>query len=158
VRQGTATIEVTFADDRVTGTLMAGPQEMPIDQALEAPVFGSDSAFNLVVTALPLAEGYATTLRTFEVGMQQRTRLWTLAVAGSESVEVPAGSFETWRVAVEPLDDEGGGQTLWVTKAAPRLVVRSEGKLPPQMGGGAVTTELVSQGEAAEAEGGTATE
>ena len=147
--QGPATIAVEFADGRVTGALKAGPQEIAIDQALEAPVFGSDSALNLVVTALPLAEGYAATLRTFEVGMQQRTRLWSVSVAGSESVEVPAGAFETWRVAIEPLDGEGGDQTLWVTREAPRLVVRSEGKLPPQMGGGAVTTELLAQGEEA---------
>jgi hypothetical protein len=135
----------------VTGALKAGPQEIAIDQALEAPVFGSDSALNLVITALPLAEGYGTTLRTFEVGMQQRTRLWSVSVAGSESVEVPAGAFETWRVAIQPLDDEGGEQSLWVTREEPRLVVRSEGKLPPQMGGGAVTTELLAQGEAAAA-------
>jgi dipeptidyl aminopeptidase/acylaminoacyl peptidase len=147
--QGPATIAVEFADGKVTGALKAGPQEIAIDQALEAPVFGSDSALNLVVTALPLAEGYGTTLRTFEVGMQQRTRLWSVSVAGSESVEVPAGAFEAWRVAIQPLDGEGGEQILWVTREEPRLVVRSEGKLAPQMGGGAVTTELLAQGEAA---------
>ena len=157
-RQGVATVEVAFADDRVTGTLKAGAQEVPIDQELAAPVFGSDSALNLVVTALPLSEGYATTLRTFEIGMQQRTRLLSLSVVGSESVEVPAGSFETWKLALEPLDGEGGAQTLWVTRDEPRLVVKTEGKLPPQMGGGPVGTELVAQGEAAQPEAGATAE
>jgi dipeptidyl aminopeptidase/acylaminoacyl peptidase len=155
VRQGPATIEVEYGDGRVTGVLKAGPQEIAIDEELAAPVFGSDSAFNLVVTALPLAEGYGTTLRSFEVGMQQRTRLWSLEVAGAETVEVPAGGFETYRVAIEPLDGEGGGQTLWVTKDEPRMVVKGEGKLPATMGGGTILTELTGTGtpSAAEAEG-----
>jgi hypothetical protein len=146
VQQGPTTIEVEYGDGKVTGTIKAGPQEIPIDEELEAPVFGSDTALNLVITALPLAEGYETTLRTFEVGMQQRTRLWSVEVAGSESVEVPAGTYETYRVALEALDGEGGGQTLWVTRDEPRIVVKTEGKLPPSMGGGQVVTELTGTG------------
>lgn len=156
VQQGPATIEVEYGDGRVTGTLKAGPQEIPIDEELEAPVFGSDSALNLVITALPLVEGYETPLRTFEVGMQQRTRIWSVEVVGSESVEVPAGSYETFRVAIEPLDGEGGAQTLWVTKDEPRMVVRSEGKLPPAMGGGTVVTQLTGTGSEGAEEAGTA--
>ncbi len=140
--------------------LKAGPQEVAIDEELEAPVFGSDSAMNLVITALPLAEGYQTTLRTFEVGMQNRTRLWSAEVTGSESVEVPAGSFEAYRVAIEALDGEGGAQTLWVTMDEPRRVVKSEGKLPATMGGGTVVTELtgIGSGDGGEAEGAPADE
>ncbi|HSL83069.1 MAG TPA: hypothetical protein VLF66_09845, partial [Thermoanaerobaculia bacterium] len=106
------------------------------------------------------ADGYQTTLRSFEVGMQQRTRLWSLEVASAETVEVPAGSFETYRVAIEPLDGEGGGQTLWVTKDGPRRVVKGEGKLPPTMGGGTIVTELTGTGAeaAGDAEGSPAEE
>lgn len=55
-----------------------------------------------------------------------------------------AGEFETWKVALEPIDGEGGGQTLWVKKIPPRVVVKSETRLPPQMGGAQVTSELAS--------------
>ncbi|HMB39724.1 MAG TPA: hypothetical protein VKO85_11645, partial [Wenzhouxiangellaceae bacterium] len=57
---------------------------------------------------------------------------------------VPAGEFETWKVVVEPIDDEGGGQTLWVTREPPRVVVQAETVLPPQMGGATVNSQLVA--------------
>jgi len=55
---------------------------------------------------------------------------------------VPAGEFETWKVRVEPIDGEGGGQTLWVGQQAPRMLVKAETTLPPQMGGAVIVSEL----------------
>jgi hypothetical protein len=57
---------------------------------------------------------------------------------------VPAGTFETLIVDIEPLDGEEGGMKLHVTRQAPHRVVKAAGKLPAQMGGGKVTTELKS--------------
>jgi hypothetical protein len=45
---------------------------------------------------------------------------------------------------VEPIDGEGGGQTLWLKREPPRVLVKAETKLPPQMGGAMVTSELQS--------------
>jgi hypothetical protein len=91
---------------------------------------------------MPLTEGYQATLRTFEAS-QQRVRPMRLAVTGAETMVVPAGSFETFVVNVEPLDgDEGGTMKLNVTRQAPHRVVKAETKLPLQMGGGKISTEL----------------
>ncbi len=144
VKQGPATIAMQFGDQGVTGTIKAGPQEMPIDVKQTAPLYGDEAAGDLVIAALPLASGYRTTFRSFELGMQPRQRVWSLRVDGEESVTVGAGTFDTWRVVVEPLDGEGGGETVWVAKA-PRFVVKSEGKMPPQAGGGTATTTLLSR-------------
>jgi dipeptidyl aminopeptidase/acylaminoacyl peptidase len=145
--QGPATIAVEYGAQQVTGKIAAGPQNIPVEIDLEAPVFGADAAFDTVLTALPLAEAYRTTVRVAEVGMQQRVRYFSLAVTGKETAEVPAGSFETYRVEVEALDGEGGGQTSWVTTATPRVIVKTESKLPPQMGGATVTTVLAAKPE-----------
>lgn len=145
--QGPARVEASFGDGEVTGTIQASGQQFPIEEELAAPVFGGDAALDAVLTALPLAEGYETDLRSFEIGMQNRTRVWSLSVPGSETVEVAAGSFETFRVEVQDLDGEGGARTIWVTQESPRVIVRSEGTLPPQMGGGAVRSELTGRGE-----------
>ncbi len=145
VRQGPATIAMQFGDGGVTGSIKAGPQEMPIDVKQTAPLYGDEAATDLVVSALPLAAGYRTTFRAFELGMQPRQRIWSLRVDGDESVTVGAGTFDTWRVVLEPLDGEGGGETMWVSKAKPRFVVKNEGKMPPQAGGGTTTTTLVSR-------------
>lgn len=142
--QGPATIEIDYGSREVTGTLTVPGQEIPVELLLEAPVFGDSSALDTAITALPLAEGYRTTVRSVEIGVQQRVRVWSVEVESVESVEVPAGSFETFRVALGPLDGEPGGSTLWITEETPRRVVRAESELPPQAGGGTAVTELVS--------------
>ncbi len=143
--QGPARIHLDFSEDTVSGSVRVPQGEMPVALKLEAPVLASDSALEATVAALPLARGYRVTFRNFDV-QQQRVRLWSLRVEGTETVEVPAGTFEAYRIVVEALDGEGGGGTLWVSTEVPRRFVRGEFKLPPAMGGGAVTKELVGQG------------
>jgi dipeptidyl aminopeptidase/acylaminoacyl peptidase len=145
IKQGPATVEVEYGDKAVTGSLAAGPQKIPINVALEAPVFGDEAALEAAILAMPLAGGFRTTLRAAEVGMMQRVRYWSLVVEGEESVTVPAGTFETFRVRLDPIDNEQGGATYWVNRAAPRVLVRSESKLPPAAGGGTAVSELVSR-------------
>ena len=145
-KQGPATVEVKYGDSAVTGQIQAGQQNIPINIALDAPVFGDEIGLDIAVAAMPLAPGYRTTLRTPETGMQNRVRYWSLSVAGEESVTVPAGEFQTYKVVLEPLDNEGGGRTFWVTRDTPRIVVKSEWKLPAMMGGGTATSELTKRG------------
>ena len=144
VKQGPATVTVQYGDSEVTGSIAAGAQNMPIKLKLDAPAFGDEAALELAISAMPLAPGYRTAIRTIEAGMQQRVRFWSVNVS-EDSVTVPAGSFETFKVTLEPLDNEGGGATYWVTKETPRYVVRGEAKLPAMMGGGTAVSELTSR-------------
>ena len=140
--QGPAQISIQYESRQVGGEIEAGPQRIPIDIELDAPVFAGETGLEAVLTTLPLAEGYRTPLRTVEVGMQQRVRFWQLEVQGQERIEVPAGSFQAWRVELAALDGEGGAQTVWVQVDKPRVVLRTQGRLPAQMGGGQYVTEL----------------
>lgn len=144
-KQGPAAFEVKYEDKTITGEIAAGPQKIPVKIDLEAPVFGDQAAFELAIAAMPLAPGYHTTVRTAEVGMQQRVRYWSITVDGEESVTVPAGTFQAYKVRIEPLDNEPGGTTHWITKDTPRVIVRSESKLPPMMGGGTAVSELMKK-------------
>jgi hypothetical protein len=141
---GMATSKLDFTATSVTGEMGAGGQSMPVNAKLDAPVFGDDAAFVLVLSALPLAAGYETTYRTFEAS-KQKARPMRLKVGAAQSVSVPAGTFEALVVETEPLDgEEGGRTTLHVTREAPHRVVKSSAKLPAQMGGGTMTSELKS--------------
>lgn len=144
--QGPATIEVEYGSRAVTGTIKA-QQEIPIEIELEAPVYGGDAALEAVILGLPLAAGYSTPIRIAEVGLQQRVRYFTLNVVGRESVEVPAGEFEAWKIRLEALDGEGGDMTMWVSSEIPRMALKVAGKLPAQMGGGDYATVLTGTGE-----------
>ena len=61
-------------------------------------------------------------------------------MAGAESVTVPAGTFEAWKVEIASAEGEPGATTIWVAKDS-RKVVKTVTTLP-EMGGAVVTTEL----------------
>ena len=145
VQQPGATIEVDFDARAFTGAIEAGGQTIPINVDLDAPIFAGDSGLEAVLASMRLGEGYRTSVRVAEIGAQQRVRFFSVQVEGSESIEVPAGTFETWRISLRALDGEGGEQTVWLDKNAPRTTVKAEGRLPPQMGGMGYTTVLTER-------------
>jgi dipeptidyl aminopeptidase/acylaminoacyl peptidase len=144
--QGPATVQAAFTEAEISGEIKAQGRTIPIDVSLEAPVFAGDTGLDVTLPALGLEPGETTTLRTFDL-MSQKVRTWKVTASGPETIEVPAGSFETVELVVEPLDGEGGGGTRWVTADAPSVVVRSEETLPPRMGGGTAVAELTALGE-----------
>lgn len=140
-RQGMVRVDMDFEEDRIHGTIQAGPQEMTVDKKLEAPTFGEDAALELVLMALPLESGYETPLRVYETRMQ-RVRPMHVRVEDTQTVEVEAGTFDAFRVRLEPTDGDPGGVTYWLTREMPRKVLRAEAQLPATMGGGTMSLEL----------------
>jgi dipeptidyl aminopeptidase/acylaminoacyl peptidase len=143
VHQGPVFVDIDFSDDAVKGWIEMGAQKIPVDIALEAPIFASGSAMDLLAMALPLAEGYKVTVRFFELQMQ-KVRPMALEVIGTETVTVPAGTFETYKVELKPLDGEIGGGTVYVMKEGLKYPVKAKMQLPPQAGSLVVLSELVS--------------
>jgi dipeptidyl aminopeptidase/acylaminoacyl peptidase len=138
---GTQSMKLVFTDELITGEL---PGPAPVNKTLEAPVLGSDAAFETALAGMPLAEGYEATFRTFEPSAQKVRLMW-LRVTGREQVTVKAGQFETLVVQIEPLDgDEAGKGTVHVRKDAPHQVIKSEYKMGASMGGGVINSELTS--------------
>jgi formylglycine-generating enzyme required for sulfatase activity len=142
VDQGPTKVEVAFDAREVGGAITMQGNEIPIRIELDAPVFGSDAALELALAGIELRDGLRTRVRFAEVGAQQRVRYFQAEVTGPETIQVPDGEFETFRVSLTAIDGEGGDQTYWITADAPRHTVRIEGSLPPQMGGGRSTTVL----------------
>ncbi|MGL4651773.1 MAG: hypothetical protein ACRC1H_20360, partial [Caldilineaceae bacterium] len=73
-----------------------------------------------LVRALPLAEGYATRLNTF-LPLTGTLDRYSIAVVGRETVEVPAGAFDAWRVR---LDTGSVVSHIWVGVEAPFPIVK----------------------------------
>ena len=144
VRQGPVSVNIDFSDETVTGLIDMGGREVPIDVTLDAPVLGTDAALEVVLCQLPLEPGYTTAVRTFDP-RSQKVRVFSFEVTGEETVEVEAGTFETWKTTMTALDDQGGDGTIWISKSKPGFKIRSEFKLPAQMGGGSIATWLTSQ-------------
>jgi hypothetical protein len=145
---GMGTVDLTYADDGISGQMGQAGQTMDLDQKLDAPVMADGPGLEVALATLPLAEGYTTTLRTFEL-MSQKVRPMKLTVTGSETVEVAGESTPALVVELSPLDgDNSGAATLHVMADSPHFVIKSQYKLPAMMGGGMRTSELASRGSA----------
>ncbi len=146
--QGPAVIKVQYLPDAIKGSMKMGAQDMPIEVKLTAPILGDGAALEVTLAALPLAPNYEATVRVFDL-LTRKVRPMSLKVVGKETIAVPAGSFETYKIEMKPLDGEaGGGGIVNFAMDKNRCVIRSQATLPAMMGGGTVMTELVRIGTA----------
>jgi len=139
VKQGPVAMDIDYAGNKATGKMSMNGQEKPINADLGGPVFGDAAGGDMVIACLPLAEGYSTTFRNFDV-QTQKVKLVQLTVAGAESVTVPAGTFDAWRVELSSADGGADKKTLWIAKDSHK-VVKAKATLS-SMGGAMMTQEL----------------
>ena len=93
-----------------------------------------------VLAHLPLATNYSTTFRNFDV-QKQKPQLRQLKVLGTESITVPAGTFDAFKVESVSADDEADKQTLWIAKDSHKVVKISA--TIPSLGGALLVSEMV---------------
>jgi len=139
VKQGQITINLDFGDNKATGTMSMNGQNQPISAQLTGPLFADAAGGPESFGCLPLVEGYSATFRTFDV-RTQKEKVMQLKVVGAESVTVPAGTFESYKVELTPADDSPGKTTLWIAKDSRKPVKISS--VVPEMNGATMTAEL----------------
>jgi dipeptidyl aminopeptidase/acylaminoacyl peptidase len=140
VRQGPVAIDLDFAGNKATGKMSMNGQDRPIAVDLGGPLFADAAGAEQVIACLPLAEGYSTTFRNFDV-QTQKVQLMQLTVAGKEQIKVPAGTFDTLRVEISSADGGSDKKTLWIAGETHK-VVKATAALA-SMGGAVMTEELV---------------
>ena len=91
---------------------------------------------------MALAPKYKTSLRYFDL-LSQQVKVYVVEVTGIESVTVPAGTFEAFKVELRPMANEPGGGTVFIDTKT-RFQVRATMQLPAMAGGGSVTSELTA--------------
>ena len=92
-----------------------------------------------VLARLPLTADYSTTFRNFDV-QKQKAQLKQLKVVGTESVTVPAGTFDAYKVEIVDTNDEADKQTVWIAKDSHKVVKITA--TIPSLGGALLTSEL----------------
>jgi dipeptidyl aminopeptidase/acylaminoacyl peptidase len=140
VKQGPVAIELDYAGGKATGTMNMNGQEKPVAADLDGPLFADAAGANSVIGCLPLAEGYSTAFRNFDV-QKQKAKLMQLQVAGSESVTVPAGTFDTYKVELSSGEGGPDKSTVWIAKET-RTPVKIA-TVMVEMGGALLTAELL---------------
>jgi hypothetical protein len=137
--QGPVSIEVDFKDNKASGSMSLNGQAKPIAVDLGGDVFGDGAGGFNVIAALPLAEGYTTSFRNLDVE-KQKLEMKTLKVVGVESVTVPAGTFEAYKVEITSVDNEADKTTVWIVKDS-RKVAKISAVLT-SLNGAILTSEL----------------
>ena len=139
IKQGLAAIGVECKDGKATGKMNLGGSDRPINADLRGLLFADAEGANQALAALPLAEGCMATFRNFDI-QRAKEKLMQLKVAGSQSVTVPAGTFDCRRVEISSADGGTDRQTLDIAKKE-RRAVKTEAVMA-QMGGAKLTAEL----------------
>jgi dipeptidyl aminopeptidase/acylaminoacyl peptidase len=140
VQQGPVAIYLEFSGGKIIGTLEMNGEDKAISEDLEGPLFADAAGANFAIGCLPLALGYSTVFRNFDV-QKLKVKLMQLQVAGAESVTVPAGIFETFRVDLCSADGGPDKSTVWIEKNTRTPVKISA--LMAEMGGATLTAELL---------------
>ena len=139
VKQGPVVIEMTFANGKATGSMAMGGDPKPFSVDLAGGVFADGSASQDTLACLPLAEGYATTFRNLDL-QRQKVTVKQVKVLAKESLTVPAGTFQAWKLEVASGEGDPGSTLQWVDSLT-RRVLKTTATLP-QMGGAVITLEL----------------
>jgi len=139
VKQGPVSINVDFAGGKATGTMSMNGQDRPVSADLGGDLFADAAGAQQVIGCLPLADGYSVTFRNFDL-QKQKAKLMQLKVAGSETVTVAAGKFETFKVEITSADGGPDQSTVWIAKDSRQAVKVSS--VMGAMGGATMTAEL----------------
>jgi dipeptidyl aminopeptidase/acylaminoacyl peptidase len=140
LKQGPVAIDLDFAGNKATGKMSMNGQDRPIAADLGGALFGDAAGGDQVLACLPLAEGYATTFRNFDI-QTQKVKLLQLTVAGVDKTTVPAGTFDTYRVEITSADGGTDKKTIWIAKDSHKVVKASA--VLASMGGAVMTQELL---------------
>lgn len=118
--RGRVEYTAAYGESSVTiqSSLPIGDEEAAIDLP-DSPYFDNEQLL-MVIRALPLKRGYKATLRDVITRAAMNTSI-TLRVVRKEKLEVPAGSFEAWKV-----DLKGTGRTVWIATSEPHPIVKYE--------------------------------
>ncbi len=140
VKQGPVSIKLEFADTKATGTFSMNGQDKPISVDLGGPLFASAAGAVQSIGCLPLAEGYTTNFRNFDP-QSQKEKLMALKVLDIESIIVPAGTFDSYKVELTSGDGSSDKQTIWIAKESHKPL--KVDAVLASMGGATLTMELV---------------
>ncbi|MFB6249575.1 MAG: hypothetical protein ABEL97_13495 [Salinibacter sp.] len=132
---GKASVRLTFDSTSVRGRLTMRGQTRDVQQNFDRPVLASTANMEVALAALPLEPGYTARLPVYQL-QQQAVATTTVHVTGTDTVETPADTFETY-VLKTTSNGPGPSGTIHVRRAAPHHVVQADLKITT--GGRSVT-------------------
>ncbi|HEV7799224.1 MAG TPA: DUF3108 domain-containing protein, partial [Pyrinomonadaceae bacterium] len=131
--------DIDFQDNKASGSMTVNGQAKAVAVDLGGPIIGDGAGDFDVLATLPLAEGYTISFRTLDLE-KQKLKWKNLKVVGIESVTVPAGTFDAYKIEVTSADNEADKTTVWIAKDS-RKVAKVSSVLTA-LNGAILTSEL----------------
>ena len=138
VKQGPISIDVEFKGNKATGTMTMNGQPTTISAETGGALFADGAGSFQVIASLPLAEGYVTTFRNFDL-QKQKVKLMQVKVMGTDKVSSSAGAVDAFKIEITSADGGNDHATLWVGKDSRKILKVSA--VLPEMGGAVLTME-----------------
>ncbi|HEY3103074.1 MAG TPA: alpha/beta fold hydrolase [Pyrinomonadaceae bacterium] len=138
-QQGPMTIELDFKDNKVSGTMSMNGQATPVMVDVGGIIFADGAGAFDVLAMLPLTTNYSLSFLNFDT-QKQKAETKQMKVVAAESVTVPAGTFDAYKLEIVSADNDADKQTVWIAKDS-RKVVKITATLP-SLGGALLTSEL----------------
>lgn len=139
MKQGPMVIDIEMKGNKAQGTMKMQGNDKPLDIDAGGALFAEGAGAANVLACLPLKEGYTATFRNLDM-QKMKPKLIALKVAGVESVTVPAGTFESYRIETASADGGTDKSTIWIAKDSRKPVKLST--VSAEMGGATITAEL----------------
>jgi hypothetical protein len=134
--------ETEAGSTMVSGTVKPGGQSRQISTSVKGPTLAGGLHDVIALGAMPLEPGFEATLQVFSP-QDQATKRAEFETVGTETVETPAGSFETYVVDLDVGDGYVTG-TVHLRKEAPRYYVKWKTKVQAGRGTRTLTQTLSS--------------
>jgi hypothetical protein len=142
-RVNTSRLALEFRGDTAFGGTSGPPGRRSIVAPVPSVTFVNSAMLETVLRLLPLSPSWEDSAMTFTASLGANATVPTrLSVIGEDHLQLPAGTFDCWVVAVHAGDTARG--MYWVTKQDP-FVVRSAIDLPT-MGGAQLVSALTRIG------------
>ena len=139
---GPMTMTVSYTDTSATGELQLRGRSQRINASFDRPTLAGGANVRMALAALPLRSDVSATLPVYNE-QQQSTQTLRFDVTETETIDTPAGTFDTFVVSIQ---SSGGGLsgTLHVRQAAPHHIVKSDLTQPGPQGDRTFTRTLTS--------------
>lgn len=141
IKQGPMTIDMNVAPNKLSGATVMNGNSTPIDADPGGALFADGAGTFEVIASLPLADGYSLSFRNWDLN-KQKAQIKQLKVVGTESVTVPAGTFDAYKLEIVAADNDADKQTVWIDKAT-RKVLKISAVIPSL--NGAILTSVLTQ-------------
>ena len=138
--QGPMALNYKVENNQIAGTMTVHGEKKPLELNLDKDFLMDGPSLDVFLCALPLEDGYTTTLRVLD-SINQKIQTYQYTVEGKENIQAQ----ECYRCLLKSIDGPDKSQTLWVRKSEAPFMMKKH-SIIGEMGGAILNVEFLRSG------------